>query len=941
MATVFDFDPATLTGLADGDPITGLSAGWTPSTSPAPTYVAVGPGGLPAARFDGSANLQRAATRGDTFTIHVVARRPRTPSTTHTIGWAASGLSTALAQMGADGLLWGQVRSGGATSAFTAASGLGWDDGATHVVSLSASPAGADLYLDGAVVASLPGPLTLDTSATSPATVYASGAGQEDPAVVSRVVATDAVFDPTDVDALLGTYAAAMTATGQWSISGVATLAEVDPFIPVGIPAPTAGGSVTPPAPPEPQAPPAGLPEPVIRRLSEVMPAPELDARGFPIDWSPASVVNEPYGRLQVVVEGVDITYWNGMALPFPRWTRKEPFGPGDATIQVPQITAFHTLPGWCVPGAAVDIRLVRTDGTTRSAFAGVLAHFGHRADSGVFTLECLGVVFADDLQLRQPAFLTAPRDIGHVIADALNDTVSRRHDPIARVSTGCMTSVLGGWEPKVTGYTQQLLATAITHGKQWTVKCEDRTPVIAVKDTTTVSWTVANGARGIQVDLEQDWSQAPNVLYGEGISPDGGRWRNAMYPNWRPDQTPVFPMAPTQSMRVGTTDAQTTTGRGVSDWQAKVGLPVTGRYTQTERARCFQVQKAAGIQQDGTVGPQTWAATFGTGSNTGTLDCFYMPIAFATQVMPRVYGPAGDDLGANPAYDPDVLRVEEKVDFGQGVTKAEGLRAGSELLARSINPGWAGTVSMRLDPQETSRFEVREGSNGVIRHFRGQDLQVHVAQVEYGEQTVTATVDTNARDYPTLAAIRDRERNATDPAKARVKRLNRGSFTEARATFDAESPAGHVPRHALFGDLWTVVRIPMGSYGTVVRTELTTTGSASPFSVAVFDSPITAADLLSIVGNPLTAEANPWSEQADALEARGLLMSWGWAKQPAGYYPMDYTNPDGESFAPVTGRLVDDAAWEFSSTLAPWLWVAEIASAGCFIEGRFWPGAD
>lgn len=731
-----------------------------------------------------------------------------------------------------------------------------------------------------------------------------------------------------------------ITASGSWSFPGQVAVTVGEPDVP-DVLAGTPGGSATPPPPPEPQLPPAGVDDPVLWRVSEIMPSPVLDARGNPIDWAPTTVVSEAFARIQVVVEGVDITYWDGAPIPVPSWTRTEPFGSAAASIEVPQITPFHQLPAWCVPGAAVDIRLALVAGGVAQSFSGVVNTFGHKADTGTFTVECTGVVLVDDWQLRQPAFLTQPQDVGAVIADVLNSAVSRRHDPVAPVVTGCMTSVLGGWEPRVTGFIQQLLATAVTGGQQWTVKCADRSPVLEIKDITTIGWTVHNGQRGVTIDLTQDWSQAPNVIYGEGIGSDGGRWRNAMYPNWRPDSTPPFPLAPTASFHVGTRDQDTTTGSGVSDWQRKVGLPVTGRYSWPDRDRCIAVQTAAGIQRDGFVGPQTWAATFGTGSNTGTLDCFYMPIAYAPNVMPRLYGPDGDDLGPNPAYNADVLRVEEKIDFGQGVDKAEGIRAGGEYLARSINPGWVGTVAFTIDPEETSRYLVVEGSNGKIRGFRGTDLTVHVAQVDYAEDQVTATVDTNARDFPRLDAIRQRERNATDPAKAYQKRLNQGSITEARATFDAESPAGQVPRFALFGNLWSVVRIPFGSYGSISRTELTTSGSAQPFSVAVFDRPITAARLLDLVGNPLTATDNPWSTAADDLDAAGLLMSWGWASQPAGYYPGEMASPDGATTNPVTGRMVDDASWQYASTQAPWLWVAVIAAAGCQVEGRFWPGAE
>lgn len=935
MALVFDVDVASL-GLTDGQPWTGGTVAGTTATVEVGVVVAAHRGEVPVLRLvfgtDACAVALAPGSAGPAFTVHLVLAQASTP----TYGGAVS-----IASIGQ----WpGAI---GARLVLSSDGHLGWNtttDAALgaglHVLTVTSDGVASSVLLDGAVAESAP-PVTivgpLELLADSP------GAGWD----VARVVLHDDVPSSlaADIAALVELYVEpSITAAGSWGITGTATSVTVgDLPDPVVIPPAPVGGAQVPPAIPEAQEPPAGTPAAVIRRVSETMPDPVLDARGFPSDWAPTSVVNEAWGTLQVVVEGVDVTWWGGRPTPFPTWERGEPFGSLVATLTFPQITTFHQVPAWCLSGASVDILLNKVAGGQVHAWAGVVDKFGHSEDTGVFTVTARGPLLVTDLQLRQPGFLSTPRDVGSVIADVINGAVSRRTDPMSAVMTGCLTSVLGGWEPRITGYVQRLLSTAVTDGRQWTVACAVRTPVLQLKDLDTVTWTVSNGQRGVSVDLEQDFAGAPNVIYGEGISPAGGRWRNAMYPGWHPDTTPVYPLAPTRSITVGTTDAATTTGHGVSDWQARAGQPVTGRFSRADRTRTFEIQRAAGIRKDGLVGPQTWAATFGTGSNTGTLDAFFMPLAWAPAVMPRLYGPDGTDLGPNPDYDPDVIRVEDKIDFGQGVTKAEGKQGAIDTLARVITPGWSGTVTLEADPQECSKFEVTEGSNGNIRAFRGTTLKVHVAHVDASEDNVRLTVDTNARDYPTLDAIRDRERNATDPAKAIIRRLTKADLTEARATFDDESPAGQVPRHALFANLWTVIQVPFGAYGSIVRTELTTSSSATPFAVAVFDQPITAAQLLSLVGNPLDADLidNPWDRQADALAAAGLLMAWGWNRQPGGYYPQSYSTPDGDGTAPVTGRLVDDSSWDYVSMRAPWVWVAHIASAGCWVQGRFYPGVD
>src|SRR5690554_5117914 len=99
--------------------------------------------------------------------------------------------------------------------------------------------------------------------------------------------------------------------------------------------------------------------------------------------------------------------------------------------------------------------------------------------------------------------------------------------------------------------------------------------------------------------------------------------------------------MSAGQVMRGGARASDAIGGSGVSDWQEKARQPVTGRYSQDDAEACRELQRRAGIQVDGTVGPQTWAATFGTGANTGTLDgAFVAPLTAASRVMPRLYGP-------------------------------------------------------------------------------------------------------------------------------------------------------------------------------------------------------------------------------------------------------------------------------------------------------------
>src|SRR5690606_42164696 len=74
----------------------------------------------------------------------------------------------------------------------------------------------------------------------------------------------------------------------------------------------------------------------------------------------------------------------------------------------------------------------------------------------GVATLECIGLLFQADKQLRPPAFTSKPRDSGRLVASLLNGVVSRRYSRCTPGTTGNKTAVAGSWEPVLTGAVQQ-----------------------------------------------------------------------------------------------------------------------------------------------------------------------------------------------------------------------------------------------------------------------------------------------------------------------------------------------------------------------------------------------------------------------------------------------------------------------------------------------------
>ena len=812
--------------------------------------------------------------------------------------------------------------------------------------------------VEGRILNSLDGTLTVTASAQAAtpsdgfdvyphADAHLLGVWQFDGVIVSETDALDTMA------AIVAEFSASTPSTdvagaGGWGIGGSGTPVLSDSLgVPPEPPIVTPGGSSTPPAVP-PLVIPDDVEDPVINRISKTYPAPTLGDDGFPVDWTPTLDIREPYARMQIVVEGVDVTWIDGVPTPMPAYSRVEPFGSYSTTLVFPQISTFHSTPAWAKKGANVSVRLVRiSDSEVIQTFSGVAMLVGRREDDREFRLVCTGTMFVGDLQLRLPGFTLAPRDIGHVIADALNGVVSRRYSTVAKVTTGVKTSVEGGWEPTLTGYVQGLLATCINpSGQQYTVKCVDTSPVIALKDTTTVHWEIRAGQDGIDVDLEDDGAESPTTIYGEGTNPDGGHWANWKFPRFKADETPPYPYSPPDtSIKVGTTDAMTDTGTGVSVWQAKAGQPVTGYFSINDRAALIRIQREAAITVDGFLGPQSWASTFNTGANVGGAfaDAFIAPLAASPSVLPLRRNADGMPIGNNPQYDPDVVPVVRYINYGTGVWKADAIKDAEKILARDSGDGWAGTITFVLDPPQGSKYEIREGQNIMVRGLSGQDVLVHIAAVDSSPEDdgapVQCTVDQRARDYPTLEAIRERDRAAVDPAMVAYKRVTTGSIGTDWAVYDAESPGGVIPKHAVYGGLWDVRQIPMGVRGTVPRMWMRTSNPVSEFAVGAFLKKVTAADLQGLMGNPLSDSYtdDPWQIHGDALRAMGLAASWGWEAQPAGYDPRQKTNPSGDSGAPLTGRLEDQTSWEYGLVTPPWIYIATITNVSCEVEGRLY----
>lgn len=264
--------------------------------------------------------------------------------------------------------------------------------------------------------------------------------------------------------------------------------------------------------------------------------------------------------------------------------------------------------------------------------------------------------------------------------------------------------------------------------------------------------------------------------------------------------------------------------------------------------------------------------------------------------------------------------------------------------LARSVKPTWNGTIVWDIDPPQMSRFKMREGMNVKLRDHHGEDLVLQIVKVTMRDVhkggRVTTQVSSAALDYPTLRAVLDRKRNAVDPAKTIYNKIRRGNVAVDRLVFDGESPAGRYVEHSVHDNLYDVIPVPVGSYGTFGKLVMRTFAPACGFAFGIFTKEVTHKQLWDVMGNILTTSLTepPWNVYRDELLELGLIEGFGWKQQLLGYFPRQYSGPSGATAAPVTGRFEDTGALDFFAKDGERVWVALIAKESCKVRGRFYP---
>lgn len=652
-------------------------------------------------------------------------------------------------------------------------------------------------------------------------------------------------------------------------------------------------------------------------------------------------------GRDRIVVGGVDVTYFRGVQTPFPGYALTEPFAYGPTSLNFPQVHAGYERAGvgdlsWARQGARVVLSRVFAGGTETIDYVGEVASID--PSGRALRLDCGGQFSGPAARLQEVTQMyRSERDVGRWLSLAA-DRVGLSFDPWFGPDTGINLTHAGG--QSLLSWAQYGCAMSQNNGIQRTfmpVEWGSNTWHAPEKDYATVHATAYNDDARVVLTVSDDVTERPNVIYGTGTTPDGVRITNAKWPHVFPGPAPDYPLAGSAPVVIGTTDADTVNGDGITVLYIQLRelgyLPFevenTGVYTTAIANAVKKLQKKAGLSQTGTTTTAAWNALWNTNVTGYSINGAYRePLAEDDRVREWDRAANGAILGRNATYDASVPRVEIDLDYGSGITKGAMFRHARGILARSgSTKNWVGTLRFNglglfagdqsvadrttLDDGDIMPMrDLRPGMNIIVPDFDGGTL-FHVAGADVdADGWVTATIDTQARDLVEVRAIYERDAESRRDIRREWNQANRPS-KHSNALISSDENFGQLDRNVhLKGGQWNKVPVIVGQHGQVNRVDLRLFNDAAEFAVAAVSRNFTEKQFHRKIGNPMTTGGESvWetSDIQDWFDDRILLYAVGDGKQPAGYGKRRKRDDNGNlTGAPITGRLLDDQTWPY-----------------------------
>ncbi len=683
-------------------------------------------------------------------------------------------------------------------------------------------------------------------------------------------------------------------------------------------------------------------------------------------------------GVVSLDAAGEDWTVFRGLTTVVNDLRFAEPYGEIDGSLTVPGLTIFDDLSAFTL--AAVDIyrvlpaHLALHYGVAEVPYwhgfvSAVEAAHGHGQLAGV-TFALQGALFGEiNLRAHQPIMVNDAQDVGTWLGRALDPQAYSRplapfHFQFDSATTGITLRHRGSRGQSVADYCDGVLALAQEGTHQWTISRafdvdgfpQARTYYLREKSNELAGAVQQNyaviGGYGVAMSLSVDGTEVPNVIYGEGLSGEGERWRNAVFPMLT-TAAPAYPdHYPVES---GDVDGDFTKPV-VTQLQGQLragGWPdvqITGVFDAATVTALSALQEDQGVSVTGKVANDAgWDLVWSTG--TGTTDLasgWFKPLSVVSAVDPYLYAADGDVTGSNPAFDEYALRVERAVSFGDGIDKARARKYAKRLTAQASAPPLMGSVSLTSDPTDEAgsargRFDVREGSWLRVGNAAGSHVDVYVAGVQVSPEQSAAPVALTVASKPwdlldLTTRIESRREARDDPARSFYAQRSRPNRPWRDASgWDAESGAGLIRPFSHPGGEWVKVRMVAGGYAGTIQAIDVKAVAATELCFAFFAYEPNLSTFAGMIADPLAEEPDGYGwwlhpDNEDQLEAWGLIEAWGDYGEPGGYSPG--SKSAGHS---VTGRVRDSLGWNFVTrgAASPFVWGVYWAVDACTISGQ------
>jgi hypothetical protein len=514
-------------------------------------------------------------------------------------------------------------------------------------------------------------------------------------------------------------------------------------------------------------------------RVSPIYDAPALDGNGRPVSGvlNASNVIYQKWGNLVVYINDIDVTAVRNVATNTESLSWQRLGNSETASFVFPGISVFETFGtgelSWLTDHSSVRVCRIDPEHNIHTIWIGTVNAIVPTEDSLGIRVTANGPLYDSSYRVTPPPVRSSQadviQDLGLDIAKAIN-TTRGKYSAVEPIITGALAQIEPSWD-KGLDYIKNLLSMAVTDaGDAYTVWIDNdrKTSIVKMSQLPNLKTvTLVSGQDGLDDTLSTDPLTGITTIYGQGVTSKGAAWQNTMYPA-ATSSAPRYPLDdPDTTIGEGATDDLTASGNGITILQNRLNelgilTAVTGKYSKATTTSVSRFQKSKDLPVTGVLNLTTWNRLFG--KRNVAKDAWIAPLATLPAVEPRLYDANGADLGPNPAFDPNLRRLEEFIDFGNGVSLEQGKRQAEAILARDGAPHTEGDLKLTVCPQEVARFDVMPGDSVLLKAHHGADLVLRVHRVEWqlsDVPTVSLSVSTRDIDVTDLDAAMNRFRTS------------------------------------------------------------------------------------------------------------------------------------------------------------------------------------